>query len=75
MGDGLLGHLHALAMSYRPIPIEPTEPGPLVASLVTEQRPLGLYHLVHDDRRGGAGETRIRRGTVFCVPLATGGRA
>jgi anti-anti-sigma factor len=75
MGDRLLGHLHGLAMSYRPIPIEPTDPAPLVASLVSEQRPLGLYHLVHDDRRGGAGETRLRRGTVFCVPIATGARA
>lgn len=75
MGNGLLGHFHALAMSYRPIPIEPADPAPLVASLVTEQRPLGLYHLVHDDRRGGAGETRLRRGTVFCVPIAAGARA
>jgi anti-sigma B factor antagonist len=75
IGEGLLGHLHGLAMSYRPIPIEPADPAPLVASLVTEQRPLGLYHLVHDDRRGGAGETRLRRGTVFCVPIAAGGLA
>jgi hypothetical protein len=30
---------------------------------------------VNDDRSGGAGETRVRRGTVFCVPLANGGSA
>lgn len=75
IGEGVRGHLHALAMSYRPIPIEPVDPAPLVGALISEQRPLGLYHLVHDDRPGGAGETRLRRGTVFCVPLAKGGRA
>lgn len=74
IGEGLRGHLHALAMSYRPIPIEPTDPAPLIGALIAEQRPLGLYHLVHDDRPGGAGETRLRRGTVFCVPVAIGGR-
>lgn len=75
VGDGLHGHFHAIAMSYRPIPIEPGDPAPLVRSLIAEQRPLGLYHLVNDDRPGGAGETRVRRGTVFCVPLANGGPA
>jgi hypothetical protein len=62
-------------VSYRPIPIEPGDPAPLVGALIAEQRPLGLYHLVNDDRSGGAGETRVRRGTVFCVPLANGGSA
>jgi anti-anti-sigma factor len=75
VGDGLHGHFHALAVSYRPIPIEPGDPAPLVGALIAEQRPLGLYHLVNDDRSGGAGETRVRRGTVFCVPLANGGSA
>ena len=75
LGEGVRGHLHALAVSYRPIPIEPGDPAPLVGALIAEQRPLGLYHLVNDDRSGGAGETRVRRGTVFCVPLANGGSA
>ncbi|HEX9054222.1 MAG TPA: STAS domain-containing protein [Gemmatimonadales bacterium] len=73
LGDapGLVGHFHAVAFTYRPVPQRTVALRVLVTKLFTQQRVRGLLHLLSDDRGGaGAGESNFRRGLCWAAPVA-----
>ena len=72
LGDapGLVGHFHAVAFTYRPVPQRTVALRVLVTKLFTQQRVRGLLHLLSDDRGGaGAGESHFRRGLCWAAPV------
>jgi hypothetical protein len=72
LGDapGLVGHFHAAAFTYRPVPQRTVALRVLVTKLFTQQRVRALLHLVDDDRGGaGAGERHFRRGLCWAAPV------
>ena len=75
--SGLLGHFHAAAFSYRPLPQGRLELQETVRELFEEQTLQGLLHLLGDDRElVGVGESEFTRGACWIAPLGevvTGG--
>jgi anti-anti-sigma factor len=69
-GTDLLGHFHAVAFSYRPVPQRTVVLRTLVTRLFAQQRVLGVLHLFGDDRgAAGAGESGFRRGLCWTAPI------
>jgi anti-anti-sigma factor len=69
-GSGLLGHFHAVAFTYRPVPQRTVVLRTLVTRLFAQQRVRGVLHLLGDDRGGaGAGESSFRRGLCWAGPI------
>jgi anti-sigma B factor antagonist len=67
---GLLGHFHAVAFTYRPVPQRTIALRALVTRLFGQQRVRGLLHLIADDRgAAGVGESRFRRGLCWAGPI------
>jgi anti-anti-sigma factor len=68
--SGLLGHFHAVAFSYRPVPQRTVVLRTLVTRLFAQQRVRGVLHLLGDDRgAAGAGESGFRRGLCWAGPI------
>jgi hypothetical protein len=66
----LLGHFHAVAFSYRPVPQRTVVLRTLVTRLFARQRVRGVLHLFGDDRgAAGAGESGFRRGLCWTAPI------
>jgi anti-anti-sigma factor len=64
--DALTGHFHAVAFSYRALPKNRLALDETVAMLFEEQSPLGLLHLINDDRKlTGSGESLFVRGSLW----------
>ena len=73
LGEGCAGHLHAAAFPFRAIKKGRIDLGETVASLFDADPPLGVLHLLHDDRSAaGAGESEFVRGACWLTPV-TGG--
>jgi anti-anti-sigma factor len=69
-GSELLGHFHAVAFAYRPVPQRTVVLRTLVTRLFAQQRVRGVLHLLGDDRGGaGAGESGFRRGLCWAGPI------
>ena len=69
-GADLLGHFHAVAFSYRPVPQRTVVLRTLVTRLFAQQRVRGVLHLFGDDRgAAGAGESGFRRGLCWTAPI------
>jgi anti-anti-sigma factor len=69
-GSGLLGHFHAVAFAYRPVPQRTVVLRSLVTRLFAQQRVRGVLHLLGDDRAAaGAGESGFRRGLCWAGPV------
>jgi len=69
-GSGLVGHFHAAAFTYRPVPQRTMALRVLVTKLFAQQRVRGLLHLLSDDRgAAGAGESQFRRGLCWAAPV------
>ena len=69
-GTDLLGHFHAVAFSYRPVPQRTMVLRALVTRLFARQRVRGVLHLFGDDRgAAGAGESGFRRGLCWTAPI------
>jgi anti-anti-sigma factor len=69
-GTDLLGHFHAVAFSYRPVPQRTVVLRTLVTRLFAQQRVRGVLHLFGDDRgAAGAGESGFRRGLCWTAPI------
>ena len=69
-GTDLLGHFHAVAFSYRPVPQRTVVLRSLVTRLFAQQRVRGVLHLFGDDRgAAGAGESGFRRGLCWTAPI------
>ena len=69
-GTDLLGHFHAVAFTYRPVPQRTVVLRTLVTRLFAQQRVRGVLHLFGDDRgAAGAGESGFRRGLCWTGPV------
>lgn len=66
----LVGHFHAAAFSYQPIPRGDIELKEFVASLFEVQTLQGILHLIADHRDiSGGGESAFVRGACWFAPL------
>ena len=66
----LVGHLHALVFSYRPLPQRTVELEPFVKELFRNQELLDVLHLLWDDRgQAGVGESTLLRGVGWVGPI------
>lgn len=63
-------HAHAVVLPFRPLPQGVLELDASVRAAFEESEPLGLYHLIEDDRPAvGLGQTTFIRGACWCAPL------
>jgi hypothetical protein len=70
LAGGLHGHLHAAAFRFNPVRKGFIELAPTVADLFEGGRPLGVIHLLHDDRGpAGVGESEFTRGAAWIGAL------
>ena len=71
LGDGCAGHLHAAAFPFRAIKKGRIDLGETVSALFDADAPLGVLHLLHDDRSAaGAGESEFVRGACWLAPVS-----
>jgi hypothetical protein len=69
-GGALVGHFHAVAFAYRPVPQRTVPLRVLVTRLFAQQRVRGVLHLLSDDRgAAGAGESEFSRGLCWAGPI------
>lgn len=66
-----VGHFHAAAFSFRPLPRGPIELQASVAPLFESQNLLGILHLIADNRDvSGVGQSEFVRGACWFGPIA-----
>ncbi len=69
--SGLAGHFHAAAFTYGPLKRGEVDLGETVTTLFETERPLGLLHLLYDDRPLlGVGESAFSRGACWFGPVS-----
>jgi hypothetical protein len=69
-GTDLYLHAHAMAWPFRPFPQGVVDLDTAVAAVTTDSAPLGLLHLLADDRPlVGLGRSALVRGACWCAPL------
>ena len=67
---GLLAHAHAVVFPFRPLPQGVLDLETSVAAVFEDNTPLGLLHLIEDDRPiVGLGESSFIRGACWCAPV------
>jgi len=67
---GLLAHAHAVVLPFRPLPQGVVDLETSVAAVFEDNMPLGLLHLIEDDRPAvGLGESAFIRGACWCAPV------
>lgn len=70
LGAGLRIHAHAVAWPFRPFPQGMVDLDSAVRAVAAENSPLGLLHLLADDRPVvGLGRSAFVRGACWCAPL------
>jgi hypothetical protein len=69
-GPSVVGHLHAAAFSYRPVPKGKIELKESVRALFEGQSLEGILHLLADDRGGMNRESEFVRGACWIAPIA-----
>jgi hypothetical protein len=70
LGQGCDGHLHAAAFPFRAIKKGRIDLAETVAALFESDQPLGVLHLLCDDRAAaGAGESELLRGACWLAPV------
>ncbi len=63
-------HTHAVVLPYRPLQQGVLELEPSVAAVFEDNEPVGLLHLIEDDRSAiGLGQSAFVRGACWCAPL------
>jgi anti-anti-sigma factor len=73
IGAGCTGHLHAAAFPFRAIKKGRIGLAETVSGLFDTDQPLGVLHLLHDDRGpGGAGESEFVRGACWVGAVVNG---
>jgi len=71
-GGKLVGHFHAMAFGYRPVPQRTVSLRALVEKLLETQPLRTVGHVVFDDRGpDGAGENALVRGLCWTGPIAS----
>jgi anti-anti-sigma factor len=69
-GGTLLGHFHAAAFTFQPFKKGRVDLAATVRGLFEGGAPLGLLHLLHDDREiAGVGQSEFTRGACWIAPL------
>ena len=69
LGSGCAGHLHAAAFPFRAIKKGRIDLNDTVSALFEADQPLGVLHLLRDDRdAAGAGESEFVRGACWLAP-------
>lgn len=67
---GMFAHSHAVILPFRPLPQGVLDLHASIRSAFEDNEPLGLYHLIEDDRPVvGLGQTAFTRGACWCAPL------
>lgn len=67
---GLRLHAHAVVLPFRPLPQGVLDAGTTVRTAFADCTPLGLLHLLGDDRPVvGLGQSAFTRGACWCAPL------
>jgi anti-anti-sigma factor len=67
---GLMAHAHAVVLAFRPLPQGVLDLETSVAAVFEDNTPLGLLHLIEDERPGvGLGESSFIRGACWCAPV------
>ena len=67
---GHMAHAHAVVLPFRPLPQGVVDLQTSVAAVFEDNSPLGLLHLIEDDRPVvGLGESSFIRGACWCAPL------
>jgi anti-anti-sigma factor len=67
---GLRAHAHAVVLPFRPLSQGVVDFESSVRAAFAESSPLGLLHLLGDDRPiGGLGQSTFIRGACWCAPL------
>ncbi|HEX9366288.1 MAG TPA: STAS domain-containing protein [Vicinamibacterales bacterium] len=73
IGTGCTGHLHAAAFPFRALRKGRIDLAETVSGLFETDQPLGVLHLLHDDRgAAGVGESELVRGACWISPIAGG---
>ncbi len=63
-------HTHAVILPYRPLQQGILELEPSVRAIFEDNEPIGLMHLIEDDRAViGLGQSAFIRGACWCAPL------
>lgn len=70
MGQGLLGHFHAAAFSYAPVPQRTVTPRAMIQWLLEEQELRDVLHLIRDDRAGFERESALVSGIAWVSPVS-----
>lgn len=66
---GLRAHAHAVVLPFRPLPQGVVDFGASVRGAFADSSPLGLLHLIADDRPVlGLGQSAFIRGACWCAP-------
>ena len=69
--NGMAGHFHAAAFTYGPVKRGQINLRETVATLFRTERPLGVLHLLHDNRPIlGVGESEFSRGACWFGPIS-----
>jgi anti-anti-sigma factor len=67
---GLMAHAHAVVFPFRPLPQGVLDLETSVAAVFEDNTPMGLLHLIEDDRPiVGLGESSFIRGVCWCAPV------
>lgn len=72
LGQELYGHFHAVVFPYRPLPNGKIELNSIAEAFFAGAAPRAVMHLIADHRKGGLGESALRRGAVWCGRLHAG---
>ncbi|MDX9981473.1 MAG: STAS domain-containing protein [Lentisphaeria bacterium] len=67
---GILAHAHAVVLPFRQLPQGVLDLGTSVQAVFEDSAPLGLLHLIEDDRPAlGLGQSSFIRGACWCAPV------
>lgn len=65
-----MAHAHAVVFPFRPLPQGVLDLETSVAAVFEDNTPMGLLHLIEDDRPiVGLGESSFIRGVCWCAPV------
>lgn len=68
-GSAVVGHFHAAAFGYRPLPRGRLDLHRSVRELFESGGPQGVMHVLSDDRERGAKESQLMRGACWVGPI------
>lgn len=70
-GSPCSAHAHTVILPYRPIPRDLTDLTPFLTSILQDDSPESVLHLLTDPRDDGVGDSRFTRGVLWAGPIGT----